>query len=49
MHGYEASVVDSFKPLVYIYLGVVDWKLLVYSGLQGYLSREKTPQPLGLA
>ena len=26
MHGYEAATVDSLKPLMYIHIGLVDWK-----------------------
>ena len=34
MKGHVASEVDSLMPVMYIHLGVVDWKLLVHSGLQ---------------
>ena len=32
--GYEASKADSLEPRKYIHLGIVDWKILVSSGLQ---------------
>ena len=34
MQGYEASKVDSLKPLMYVHLALDDCKLPVYPGLQ---------------